>query len=429
MIKERDLLFLERVLYGDGTAAFNGVFALRIKGQVDEGRLRQALQKVQAKHPILKAYVVNSAKGLPAFRVAEQGPEIPLIVGKRKGDTTWKDAVKKAWGTIFDIRIGPLAQLEMLLDTDGADLIFAFHHCICDGGGGVVLMSELLKLLDNPNHSMGPAQGLPGLEAIIPSKVQGSSKQRRRTRLLARLLRVALSTSVAFVSTKNKPKISRVDDYLIHWKCSQAFSAKLFSACSAKGVTVNTVLSLAFLLAFKQVRGRQAHGRLTCPVDIRRFVPGIDKDSLFSFGLVLKFQLTKNGTKDFWQQAKALQTQSDKQVNGMKPYDFLMVMENLHGALDNMLKVLTYGKVSNDLMFSNIGKLQIPQTYTDFEVDTIFSPTVIGPFANPTTVITSTYKGQLDFSFVCNEGFIQRSDAESIRNEAIANLELAVATA
>src|SRR5690606_27521068 len=131
---------------------------------------------------------------------------------------------------------------------------------------------------------------------------------------------------------------------------------------------------------------------------------------------------------DFWEGAKLLQATADKQMALLKPYDFLLVMESLHPVLDAMLKVLTYGRVRNDLMFSNMGRIQIPADYSAFSVDTLFSPSVVGPFANPTTVITSTYRGQVDFAFVCNAYFMKQVDAEAIRNHAMAELEQAISS-
>jgi hypothetical protein len=56
-------------------------------------------------------------------------------------------------------------------------------------------------------------------------------------------------------------------------------------------------------------------------------------------------------------------------------------------------------------MFSNLGRIQIPHEYKEFSVDTIFSPSVIGPLGNTTTMVVSTYRGKMDFSFVGSEGF------------------------
>jgi hypothetical protein len=94
-----------------------------------------------------------------------------------------------------------------------------------------------------------------------------------------------------------------------------------------------------------------------------------------------------------------------------------MMMEESHAALNNFTKFLKYGKSTNDCMFSNLGRIGIPHQYKRFELETIFSPSVIGPLGNTTTMITSTYRGQMDFTFIASEGFLPYEDALSIKNK------------
>jgi hypothetical protein len=94
-------------------------------------------------------------------------------------------------------------------------------------------------------------------------------------------------------------------------------------------------------------------------------------------------------------------------------------MEASHRSVHKLRHFLTYAKVGNDFMFSNMGKLDIPVRYRNFTIDTIYSPTVIGPFANPNTIITTTFNGRMDFSFVSNEAFLPRTTAMQIREKAM----------
>ena len=52
-------------------------------------------------------------------------------------------------------------------------------------------------------------------------------------------------------------------------------------------------------------------------------------------------------------------------------------------------------------------------------METIFSPSVIGPLGNTTTLVTSTYRGQMDFSFIASEGFIPYEEALAIKDKII----------
>ena len=74
-------------------------------------------------------------------------------------------------------------------------------------------------------------------------------------------------------------------------------------------------------------------------------------------------------------------------------------------------------------MFSNLGKLDFPDNYKNFELETIYSPSIIGPLGNTTTILTSTFKNQTDFSFVASEGYVAFNDALLIKEKVISLLK------
>jgi hypothetical protein len=116
---------------------------------------------------------------------------------------------------------------------------------------------------------------------------------------------------------------------------------------------------------------------------------------------------------------RAMQKSVEQKTSKLNPYITMMVMESGHDALKNFTKLLKNGKSSNDCMFSNLGRIQIPHTYREFSVDTIFSPSVIGPLGNTTTMVTSTYRGEMDFSFMGSEGYLPYTDALAVRDEVV----------
>jgi len=62
------------------------------------------------------------------------------------------------------------------------------------------------------------------------------------------------------------------------------------------------------------------------------------------------------------QEAQRIMTYKLSKLNAI---EFLLTMEYSHAALEDMIKVLTYGKQGDDLMFSNMGKLEIPEAKRD----------------------------------------------------------------
>lgn len=211
--------------------------------------------------------------------------------------------------------------------------------------------------------------------------------------------------------------MERQNDYLIHWKLDETVSKQLIDYCKSQKVTVNTFLSAAVLQAFKKVRGEKSFNKVSCPVDIRRFARQIKEDHIFAFGLMIV--VSSDEKLSFSDNLRAMQKSVEQKTSKLNPYITMMVMESGHDALNNFTRLLKNGKSSNDCMFSNLGRIKIPHQYKAFSVDTIFSPTVIGPLGNTTTMVTSTYRREMDFSFMGSEGYLPYTDALAVRDEVI----------
>ena len=91
------------------------------------------------------------------------------------------------------------------------------------------------------------------------------------------------------------------------------------------------------------------------------------------------------------------------------------------GALPFIALSLLKGSQAKNLLLetSNLG---IQEHYDSFEVETIYSPSVAFPWRNPTTLIVSTFKGEMDFTFCSNKSFLDRAEAMAINTYAVGML-------
>lgn len=401
------------MLLGNGQTAFNVLLTVRINGSITAESLHHALQRLQQKHPGLNACIRSDKNGHPWFIIdKERQNKIPLRVVKRMGDDDWETESVKEWSTVFDTENGPLIRLVWIKSSTVSDLILVFHHCLCDGRAGMVILAELLTVLDNADAEIGKEHPIKNISDIIPADILTSKRKKIKARLIGSIATLALW----LIPVKRKA-IDRKTDYFIHWKLDEDVSADLIAISKIEEVTVNTLLCNIVLSAFKQVRQQKAYNKISCPVDIRKFVPEIKKDHIFAYGLMLV--LSAYPSLGFLDNAKALQKDTDKKIARLNPYDTIMIMEAAHASLSKFTDFLKYGKSTNDCMFSNLGKINIPYKYQAFEVETIFSPSVIGPLGNTTTLLTSTYRGQMDFSFIASEGYIPYQEALNIKNKII----------
>lgn len=413
---KRRLLFGERMLLGDGTEPFNGVIPFRLKGSFTVEDIKRALARIQQKHPWLRALITYDEKNIPCFDVPESPISIPIKILVRQHEDQWQEESKREWQTTFNYEKLPLIRFIWIKGEGVSDMIFSFHHCLCDGGSGMAFLYEFLQVLDNPSADIGIEKPILGIQDVVPAHILNSRRQKLKAKFISRLA----ATAIKFIPV-NKKTVDRQNDYLIHWKFDQKRSQELISYCKSNQVTANTLLCAAVLQAFKTVRGAAAFNKVSCPVDIRRFANQVKNDHIFAFGLMIV--VSSNEKMNFLDNVRSMQAAVERKTSKLDPYITMMVMESGHDALPNFTKLLKNGKSSNDCMFSNLGRIQIPHQYKEFTLETIFSPTVIGPLGNTTTLVTSTFQGEMGFSFVGSEGYLPYSEALAIRDEIIKTVQ------
>lgn len=413
---KRRLLFGERMLLGDGTEPFNAVIPFRLRGDFKEEEIQHALNLIQAKHPWLRALITHDEKNVPWFEVPKLTIPIPIRLVIREGEDDWQEESKKEWNTVFDYKKLPLIRFVWIKGEGVSDMLFVFHHCLSDGGSAMTFLYEFLKVLDDPTTDIGIENPILGIEDVVPSAILTNRRQKLKAKFIGRLAATAIKCF-----PMRKKAIDRQNDYLIHWKFDQTTSKQLIAYCKSIEITVNTFLSATLLQTFKQVRGTVAFNKVSCPVDIRRFATQIKEDHIFAFGLMIT--ISSNEKMSFSDNLPLMQEAVERETSKLNPYLTMMVMESGHDALENFTKLLKKGKSSNDCMFSNLGRIQIPHDYKKFTVDTIFSPSVIGPLGNTTTMVTSTFRGKMDFCFMGSEGYLPYSEAIAIRDEMIKSIE------
>lgn len=409
---KRKLLFGERMLLGDGTEPFNAVIPFRLRGTFKEENIQHALNQIQRKHPWLRALISHDENNIPWFEVPERLLPIPIRIVARKGEDDWKEESEREWKTLFNYGELPLIRFVWIKGDEVSDMLFSFHHCLCDGGSAMAFLYEFLTLLDNPSAEIGVENPILGIHDVVPADILTNRRQKLKAKVIGRVAATAIKCIPV-----GKKAVERQNDYLVHWKFDKEMSQELISYCKSMEATVNTFLCAAVIQAFRKVKGNSFFNKVSCPVDIRRFASQIKEDHIFAFGLMIV--VSANHKISFSENLRLMQESVERKTSKLNPYITMMVMESAHDALKNFTKLLKHGKSSNDCMFSNLGRIQIPHQYKDFTLETIFSPSVIGPLGNTTTMVTSTFRGEMDFSFVGSEGYLPYAEALAIRDEMI----------
>ncbi len=401
------------MLYGDGKSPFNLIIPFKIRGEIKESDLRHALQRIQHKHPWLTASIDFDENKRPWFKTnLKEHFKIPVRIVERLSDEHWEQESTMEWETVFDATTAPLCRITWVKGVHVSEILMVYHHCLCDGTATLSILAELLQLLDNPDADVGMETPIMGIKDVIPEKVINSYRNRTKNVVVGKMATLAL-----WLIPIKRMAIARKKDFMLRWRFDQEFTQQIIRFCKGHQFTVNTLLSATVLTAFKEIRKEKAFNKISLPVDIRNLNPIIKKDHIFAFGLMIVLSLLPE--KDFLKSIKALQKDVNDKLAKLNPYSLMMMMEACHPALKKFSNLLKYGKSSNDCMFSNLGKIDIPYRYQNFEVESIFSPSVMGPLGNTTTLLTSTYRNQMDFSFMASEGYVPFVEAVAIKDKVI----------
>lgn len=407
----RSLLLVERVMYVDAHTPLNCVFAAKIKGNIPEENFNIALYKIQQKHPMLRTVIENQEDGHPVFVLKENIEPIPLRMLERKTDEDWISISREQWGHLFENPKKPLAKVLWIKGDSASEIILVMPHCVCDGATCVTLMRELFSLLDDSEVNLQSYPMFRSINEFLPSDFDIKAKK-RKAKLYLFLARIF------FFMQRRSKKRNLGDNYVIHWKLDPVVTTNIIKQSKYQGLSVHALLCAAFMRAFQQVQDTSSKGKVICPVDIRRFISEIKQDHLFAFAPTVELSL-KKGSKSLLDSARQIKTELTGKIQKINARELLWMGERMHPVVDKMIALMRSSRGGHDITLSNMGNIDIPGIYKNFEVETVYSPTVAFPWLNSNTLVVSTFAGQMDFTFMSNEQFLSQEEAVKIKKCAI----------
>ena len=425
-IRSRRLLLLERTMYREGRTPFSSVFTIQLLGRLEEGRLLQALSRLQAKHPLLRCVIEDGADSEgPRFVLQHCPAPIPLRIVERKHDDDWQTEVRREWVVPFDASRA-LVRLVWLRANEVSELILVGHHCICDGQSGMTLLRECLSTYDEPEKDLGTYDALGAIEDLVPAAMLENRSFRRRIRWKIGLLRLTLLLQ----RIKRAPAASAIRSeqmYFHRWSLDKTASLTLTERCKAEGVTVLAAMSVAFLQAFREVRGIQALRKAYTMVNARRLMPQLRPDAMFGMAPGVELSMKRlppppeMSASSFWFSAQAIKADLTHRVDalGRDIYEYLVGMEGIHDMYGGLVGDTDSATAVRHVTLSNMGRLEFPQRYSSFWVETIYSPLVMISPTPANTVVISSFAGRLELAIVSDEQSLPPAQAQAIRKRAM----------
>lgn len=431
--RSRRLLLPERTMYRDGNTPFTSVFTIKLAGCLEEERLREALARVQAKHPLLRCLIEDAAGG-PRFVLQEKPQPIPLRIIERKGEDDWQFEVRREWVTPFRADSEPLIRMVWLQSGGVHELMLVGHHCLCDGHSGINLLRELLNIYDQPEQNLWPYDTLSGVEDIVPSDLLRDSGFRRRVRRKAAMLRLGVSLKRLLSRGTAAPKIAPVQMYFHRWRIDRDPLLALTERCREEDVTVLAAMSIAFMQAFRDVCGARALNKAYTMVNARRFMPQLRMDALFGVvpGIPLRMKdlppPQEIAARSFWTRARAVKADMTLRIDrlGSGLYSYLIALESMHDKYERLIADTESAPAVRHITLSNMGRIDLPQRYRDFRLETVYSPLVMVSPTPANTVVLSSFAGEMELAIVSDVQSLPYAKAQAIEQRAMEILRTCV---
>ncbi|MEH6308628.1 condensation domain-containing protein [Olivibacter sp. CPCC 100613] len=414
MIKQRRLSVGERIMFVAEREAINCIFPFRIAGSFNPDQLQAVLNRLQQKHPLLRA-LIKQIDGYPSFILKEDAPSIPITLYDRLDDEHWLLLVKQSWKDHIDLREGPLAKLIWIRGNLISDFILICPHCIADGASITAILREFLLLLNDINTDIGEPQTL--IEsALMP--YTASLTKRVKIGLKALIGKCAAQLFLPKRLASNKT-INLDDTYMVRYRLPSVDMQNLLTCCRQHQVSLYALMSAIFFDEVARIFPKPK-GKLICPVDIRKYIPSLKEDQLFAFAPIIDLKVEKETS--IWDQAKKLKKQLQIGLAKIDAHEIIYINEHLQSIVPKLLNHLRTNEGSHDFTFSNMGSLAIPSHFDNFKVEQIYSPTVAFPWKNPSTMVISTYHDVLDMTFTSNEAVLREEDAKRFLKQVIQRL-------
>ena len=286
---------------------YNISMSITVRGKLHEGMLRNALDKIQQKHPLLQAQLLVDTNKHPYLIWGKVG-KIPMEIIPRTGEEQYEKIIENEFITPFETGNNcslPLIRVKILLSDAKFDLIITMQHVIADGMSMVFLFKDIIDFMTKPEKKVKPQEVVKIIEDVLPPYYQKTipktpKKFNRAIWFMKRIVKIyrfkerlkkdsPTQKSLIFEDFKNK------EFKTLAWILTEDQSQALIRKCKENNVTIQSALCTLFLSDFPIINN---------PVNLRKRLAYNVGQSVgcFAGGLVIKKKYNKR--QDFWKNAR-----------------------------------------------------------------------------------------------------------------------------
>ncbi|MEA5567008.1 phthiocerol/phthiodiolone dimycocerosyl transferase family protein [Anabaena sp. UHCC 0399] len=402
--------------------AANVVTISRVQGKLSQDIVRQALDLIQVRHPLLNSRIVGNLDNICFEFGAEQ---LPLRIVHKKYLAQWQEVVLEELNQpIASNKYLARSVLIRFADENINYLLIILHHAISDGLSIVKLHSEILtycqKLvsnqLDSDTFILSP---LPSIQKLMPQSMQGKLGVIKGICFALRLLlKIILYQPKKLTFEQCVPFKLRTAG-MIHRQLNREDTVKLVEICRNKNTTVQCALCAAMLIAVarKISNINKTNICLSCHsyVDLRkRFLPEVNRENLGILTSAITSFHTLDSKVSFWNLAQDVKKQLAASLQSEDIFSSVLVSKKIYDFL-----LLQPNKAPVSVAVTNIGRVTIPSDYGEFKLEEISFVPSQAVFGGTFSVAVATFQDTMLLNFTFSEPSVSRESAESLANDVM----------
>ncbi|MES0344016.1 MAG: condensation domain-containing protein [Anaerolineales bacterium] len=431
----------------------------RINGNVSEDMLKNAVDKVQQRHALLRVRIKDDNEHAQWF-TSDGVQEIPIEIVPRKSENDWIKIHAEASKVPFDFENRPAIRFILVQSLDASELIILCHHIICDGMSLAYLARDLMVHLGDPGREVEVLPAPPVIDLDnLPSDVSQSGLVKT---VINRMNQKWAEESVFFDHEDYKILTQTYWDNFNHAffsiELSEAETSTLVARCRKENITVNSALTAAFAGAQSFVEGdKPYHAALAVGVSLRDRLPSPAGEGMGYYAGAVELKFKYNHKRSFWENARKFhKTIQPKFANKVLFKDILnwlyleptifeaMNFKKLGGLVpsdspryeklsafskkeDVVLRLLQRDKIESletkhwGIAVTNLGRLDFPKAYGALELDRLMmQPGGAVPLVNVNMVLGAvTCSGKLSLIVEYAEEAVDTQTMGKIKDKAM----------
>ena len=389
----------------------------RIKGEIDEGALRNSLLEVIGAQTMLRSRaIVNNKKAL--LEIATTCP-VEIKTVERQGDDHWRTFAESELNKIIPVEFFPMWRFTWIRRESEHELLLTFYHMIADGRSGSTFFSALLKKMDEPGFIIPANTLFPAYE----NQLQKNESLIQEFKSGLSLLKRQREKRNWFTLPKQATEQTKQQTAIVSRNLPATALKTLLVNCRRERTTLSAYVSALMTNVTPESAGRDTS--LSLAVDMRAF---LQNDHSKDIGyLVSSIDLAKdeNFDGDTWQLARDFKktigarcNRAEFKFDQFKRAIALKLTRDLTGFKKLIKKFMT-----SSLMLTNLGRLDIQTKYRNFELLHCFHLPAVHLMEAPFICLaTVTLEGRMIFNFSYNKAQLEQGFVENWADELLRRL-------